>query len=228
MKITTWNLQGGTQLLFLGTLIANSNPDVICLQECGDMTMLLTNTAAIAGFPNSLSGIYVNGTNIYDVVFWYNTVDANPRNSLAIMSRITIAATGILVPVVVPPPGFQPGNPRNLPWMTVNQGGNLITVYSYHGPCVTTAITCSYNNPQVAAINALGGAWTIVGDFNADPTVMTFAGPPAGAVICGNNATQQGGGLLDYSITNLGAAYTFSQSEPLLGASDHFPQDFIF
>lgn len=228
MKITTWNLQGGTQLLYLGTLIANSNPDVICLQECGNMTPLLINTAAIAGFPNSVAGTYVNGTNIYDVVFWYNTVDGNPRNSLAIMSRITVSASGILLPGAVVPPGYQPGNPRSLPWMTVNLAGNLITIYSYHGPCAGTANACSYNNPQVAAINALGGAWAIVGDFNADPTVAAFVGPPAGAVTRGNNATQQGGGLLDYSITNLGAAYAFSQAENLLGASDHYPQDFNY
>lgn len=230
MRITTWNMQGSTQQVYLGTLIAQNNPDVICLQESGDMTHLLANAAPIAGFPNSLTGVYRNGNNIYDVVFWYNNVDANPRNSLAVMSRITVNNWGILVPVVVPPPGYQPGNPRNLPWMTINQGGNLITIFSYHAPSAGTANACSYTNPQIAAISGGAGAtiWSVVGDFNADPRTAAFVGPPAGAVVRGNQATQQNGGLLDYSITNAGAGYTFVAAGLLLGASDHFPQNFNY
>lgn len=228
MRITTWNMQGSTQQVYLGVLITQNNPDVICLQECGDMTHLLLGAAAVPGFPNSLVGIYQNGMNIYNVVFWYNNIDANPRNSLAIMSRITVAAYGIRVPVAVPAPGYQPGNPRNLPWMVVNEGGNLISIHSYHGPSAGTANAASYNNPQIAAINGFGGTWAVVGDFNADPTSGAFVAPPAGAVVRGNHATQQGGGLLDYSITNAGLGYTYSATGMLLGASDHFPQDFTY
>ena len=228
MIITTWNMQGGTQLLYLGTLIANSNPDVICLQECGNMTPVLAHTAPIPGFPGSLTGVYQNGNHIYHTVFWYNNVDANPRNSLAIMTRLTINAHGIRIPIAVAPPGYQPGNPRNLPWMTVNQGGNIITIFSYHGPSAGTANACSYNNPQIAAINAgVMGVWSVVGDFNADPTVAAFVAPPAGAEVHGGHATQQGGGLLDYSITNA-FGYNFVAAGMLLGASDHYPQDFSY
>ena len=220
-------MQGSTQQVYLGSLIAQNNPDIICLQESGNMTHLLSNTAPIAGFPSSLTGVYQNGTNIYHVVFWYNNVDANPRNSLAIMSRITITAWGIHVPIAVPPPGYQPGNPRNLPWMQVNEGGNLITLFSYHAPAAGTANACSYTNPQIAAISGIGGIWSVVGDFNADPRDPVFVGPPAGVVVRGNRATQQGGGLLDYSITNA-AGYNFVNAGMLLGASDHFPQNFNY
>ncbi|WP_337842046.1 endonuclease/exonuclease/phosphatase family protein [Rheinheimera sp.] len=226
MRITTWNMQGSTNQLYLGALMAQNNPDVICLQESGDMTHLLQNRNAIVGFPNSVTGVYVNGNHIYDVVFWYNTVDDNPRNSLAIMSRLTISAWGIHQPVVVAPPGYQPGNPRNLPWMTVNEGGNLLRIYSYHAPSAGTANACSYTNPQIAAING-GGSWAVVGDFNADPTSGAFVAPPAGAVVRGNHATQQGGGLLDYAITNAGG-FAFVSSGQLLAASDHFPQNFTW
>lgn len=228
MRITTWNMQGSTQQLYLGALIAQNNPDVICLQESGDMTHLLQHTVAVPGFPNSLAGVYQNGNHIYDVVFWYNNVDANPRNSLAIMSRITVNARGIRNPVVAPFPGYNPGNPRCLPWMTVNQAGNLITIYSYHAPSAGTANACSYTNPQIAAVNALGGVWAVVGDFNADPFDGTFVAPGAGAVVRGNHATHQGGGLLDYSVTNAGGGYVFSASGNLLAASDHFPQNFTY
>jgi hypothetical protein len=224
MNITTWNLQGGTQLTYLGTLINKNNPDVICLQECGDMTGLLTNRVPVAGFPNSLTGIYQYGLNIYSVVFWYNMVDANPRNSLAVMSRITVNNLGIMVPAVGP--GYNPGNPRNLPWMQVNQGGNLITIFSYHAPCVVIADACSYNNAQIAAISAGGGTWAIVADFNADPRTVGFVAPPAGGIVRNGIGTQQSGGLLDYSVTNAGAGYTFVTAGSVVGASDHFPQDF--
>jgi hypothetical protein len=228
MRITTWNMQGGTQQVFLGTLISQNSPDVICLQESGDMTHILQPRTPIGGFPGSLEGKYVNGNNIYDVVYWYNNIDDNPRNSLAVMSRITVNALGIRVPVVVPLPGYQPGNPRHLPWMTVQEGGNLITIYSYHAPSAGTANACSYNNPQIAAINGLGGFWAVVGDFNADPTVGAFIAPPAGAVVRCGNATQQSGGLLDYSITNAGAGYTFYLKGMLVGPSDHYPQNFNY
>ena len=228
MRITTWNMQGSTQQTYLRRLITQSDPDVICLQESGNMARILQNTAAIVGFPNSLTGIYRTGTKIYDVVFWYNNVDANPRNSLAIMSRITINAQGIHEPVAVAAPGYQPRNPRNLPWMTVNNGGNLITIYSYHGPSAGTANASNYNNSQITTINNLGGVWAVVGDFNADPTDGVFVAPPAVAVVHGDRATQQGGGLLDYSITNAGAGYIFSAAEQSLGASDHFPQNFTY
>lgn len=224
MRITTWNMQGSTQQSFLGTLIVPNNPDVICLQESGDMTHLLQNRVAIPGFPNSLTGQYQNGNHIYDVVFWYNNVDANPRNSLAIMSRITVNATGIRAPVAAP---FPARNPRCLPWMTVNEVGNLITIYSYHAPSAGTANACSYTNPQIAAVNVLGGVWAVVGDFNAVPTSAAFVGSPAGAVVRGDRATQQGGNLLDYSITNAGG-YTFVQAGHLLSGSDHFPQNFNY
>lgn len=228
MRITTWNMQGSTQQVYLGALIAQNSPDVICLQESGDMTHLLLHANGIAGFPGSLAGMYQNGTNIYSVVFWYNNVDANPRNSLAIMSRVTINAHGIHAPVPVPPHVYHPNNPRKMPWMTVNDGGNLITILSYHGPSSGTANACAYNNPQVAAISAAGGTWSVAGDFNSDPTNGAFVAPPAGAVVRGNHATQQGGGLLDYSITNAGPGYAFSATGNLLGASDHYPQNFIF
>lgn len=227
MRITTWNMQGSTQQVNLGTLIAQNNPDVICLQESGNMRDILRNTAGIYGFPNSLTGTYQYGLNIYDVVFWYNDVDANPRNSLAIMSRMTVAAHGILAPVAVPPPGYQPGNPRNLPWMRVNQSGNLITIYSYHAPAAGTANACSYNNPQIAVINGLGGVWAVVGDFNADLTNNAFVFPPGGNVVRGTRATQQGGGLIDYSTTNA-VGYIFSEMGRVLTGSDHFPQNFTY
>jgi endonuclease/exonuclease/phosphatase family metal-dependent hydrolase len=225
MRITTLNMQGGTNLGYLIALINQNNPDVICLQESGDMTPILQHTAPIMGHANSLTGVYQNGNNIYHTVFWYNTVDANPRNSLAIMSRITINAFGIYVPGFNVA-GYQPGNPRNLPWMTLNEGGNLITIYSYHAPSAGTANACSYTNNLINLLGAVG-TWAIVGDFNADPTNNAFVLPPAGAVVRGNNATQQGGGLLDYSITNAGM-YAFANASNRLACSDHFPQNFTW
>ena len=193
------------------------------------MNQILVLSAPIPNFPNSLTGIYQNGNNIYNVVFWYNNLDSNPRNSLAVMSRITVSTWGIHWPLPVPPPGYQPLHPRSLPWMRVNQNGNLITIYSYHAPSLNTPAGCAYSNPQIAAIGgAVAGVWAVVGDFNADPTQLGFQDPPAGAVVRGNNATQQNGGLLDYSITNAGANYSFSAAGFVLTGSDHFPQNFNY
>jgi hypothetical protein len=93
---------------------------------------------------------------------------------------------------------------------------------------VTTAQVCSWNEAQVTAVAgaAAGVLWTIAGDFNADPTAQGFVAPTVGAVVRGQNATQQGGGILDYSVTNAGVGYTFVAPSQLVGASDHYPQEF--
>jgi hypothetical protein len=50
-------------------------------------------------------------------------------------------------------------------------------------------------------------------------------GVAAGTVVRGTRATQQNQGLLDYCVTNaVGCA--FSASNPLVAASDHYPQVF--
>ncbi|MFN6340237.1 MAG: endonuclease/exonuclease/phosphatase family protein [Cyanobacteriota bacterium] len=228
MKITTWNMRGGAQQLYLQTLIAQNDPDVICLQECGDMSQILENQAPILGHPYSLTGKYRSGSVLYDVLFWCNYAEADPRNSLAVMSRLPVHSQGILDPVDVSPLGFQPHNPRRLPWMEVNEGGVSIAIYSYHAPSANVSKVCSYTNMQIAALHRHPGVRAVVGDFNADPTNEAFVAPPTGTVVRGEKATRQGGNLMDYSITTPFVYYIFHRAGRLVGASEHYPQSFMY
>lgn len=227
MKVVTWNMQGGTNAAYLNAVIQNTQPNVLCIQETGNLTPLLKGTAPIAGFPGSLYGNFAAGYGFYECVFWKN---GNwTQGGVAILSNISPAAKGIQVAAAAP---YAPAIPRNLPWMRILDPatGGTATFFSIHSPPVWDNVTigdvCSWTNAQVAAVQAgVPGSWVIAGDFNADPQDPGFVGPPAGNVVRGPNATQQGGGILDYSITNV-AGYAFVEAGKLVGASDHYPQEF--
>ena len=238
MRIVTWNMQGGTNAVYLNQVIQDMQPNVLCLQETGDLTPLLQGTAPVPGFPNSLFGNYAAGHGFYEVVFWRNNLWT--QGGVAIMSNIHPNNAGILAPVGAP---YVPPIPRSLPWMEVTDPatGNIIRVFSIHSPpvsnfppAVTLAQVLSWNNAQIAAVNGIAGigTWAVVGDFNADPTVAGFVAPPAGIPRHGPGPTQQAGGILDYAITNAvapGPALAFANAGPgVPAASDHYPQGFTY
>lgn len=230
MRIATWNMQGGANTPHINQVVQATQANVLCLQECGDLAQHLQNRQPIlvpGGAIIGYTGNFVVGFGFMECVYWEN---AWIQGGLAVLSNIGVLNFGILNAAVVP--GFVPANPRNLPWMTVrnpNTGIN-ITIFSIHAPPVfggtTIAQVCNWNNAQINQINAgFGGTWACVGDFNADPTVNGYIAPPFGAVVRGNQATQQGGGILDYAVTNA-PAFTYIQQTQRVGASDHYPQVF--
>ncbi len=227
MKIVTWNMQGGTNAGYINQVIQATEANVLCLQETGNMTSLLQGTAPVAGFPGSLRGNFAAGNDFFECIFWNNA--AWVQGSLAVMANVHVVDCNIMAAAAAP---YIPPNPRNLPWMEVTNPdtGATIRIFSIHSPPVWGAVTianaCAWSNAQVAAVDGAAAApWTIVGDFNADPTEAGFMAPPAGAVVRGARATQQSG-ILDYSITNIGVGYTYNAAGELVGASDHYPQEF--
>ncbi|GLQ94407.1 endonuclease/exonuclease/phosphatase family protein [Dyella acidisoli] len=231
MIVATWNMQGGANTLYINQVVQQTGANVLCLQECGALAEHLHGRAPIIGPNGGTLGYTGNlrlGHGFMECVYWENHWI---QGSLAVLSNIGINGYGILPHVDLF--GFVPANSRDLPWITVTNPttGNVITVLSIHSPPVgggvTLAHTCTWNNAQINQINnaAAGGNWACVGDFNADPTAIGFIGPPAGAIVRGNQATQQGGGILDYAITNA-VGFTYQQQTQLVGASDHYPQVF--
>lgn len=231
MILATWNMQGGVNTVYLPTVIRRANANVICLQECGDFSSHMHNLQPILngnGATLGYTGLYRHGEAVMECVFWENPTWV--QGGVAVLTNLPISAYGILTAAAVP--GFVPNNVRDLPWVTVNDpGGPAITVYSIHGPPVfgatTIAQTCAWDNAQITQINAAGGTWACIGDFNADPTQAGYVAPPAGAVVRGHRATQQGHGLLDYAVTNA-AGFAYSDHEHRHGSSDHYPQVFTW
>jgi endonuclease/exonuclease/phosphatase family metal-dependent hydrolase len=230
MKIATWNMQGGVNTMYINQVVQATQANVLCLQECGDLSQHLQGRMPIIGLNGAIigyTGNFVVGQGFMECVYWENIWI---QGGLAVLSNIGVLYFGILNAVAVP--GFVPPNVRNLPWMTVRNPdtGINITVFSIHAPPVfaptTIANVCNWNNAQIAQIAAVTvGAWACVGDFNADPTIVGYISPPVDNVVRSNRATQQGGGILDYAVTN-DPAFTYVNQTQLVGASDHFPQVF--
>ncbi|WP_114815243.1 endonuclease/exonuclease/phosphatase family protein [Paraburkholderia kururiensis] len=232
MIVATWNMQGGVNTPYINQVVQQTGAHVLCLQECGNLAEHLQGRAPILNGMGAIIGYTGNlrlGYGFMQCVYWENVW---AQGGLAVLSNIGINNYGILPPA--PVHGFAPANPRAMPWITVRDpwNGNVISVYSIHSPPVdglTTTLqqTCAWNNTQLAQINAIGGTWACVGDFNADPTVPGFVAPPVGNIVRGNRATQQSGGILDYAVTNA-FGFAYQQQTQLAGASDHYPQVFTY
>lgn len=232
MKIATWNMQGGINRTYINQVVQATQANILCLQECGDLAPHLRNRQPIIAQSGGIigyTGYFVVGKGFMECAYWEN---AWTQGGLAVLSNIGVLQYGIFDVFAIH--GFTPANPRNLPWMTVRNPstGTNITIFSIHSPPVsrttTMANVCNWNNAQIAQIDAIAGVgvnWACVGDFNADPTVNGYIVPAVGAIVRGNHATQQSGGILDYTVTNA-SAFTYVQQTQLAGASDHYPQVF--
>ncbi len=227
MRITTWNMQGKQQHSCLQQLIALNDPDVICLQECGDLSPVIEHQLPIIGQPYSLTGKFYHGKVMYDVLFWCSLSESTSHNSVAIMSRAEVDDQGILTPANVPGLREASFQTHSLPWMRLKQGDHPITIYSYQAPSAPLTHTCRFTNQLVATIHAGGGVRAIVGDFNANPLDPNFITPPSGTLVRGQRPTKQGGDLISYSITTPMVFFHFEQPGEQLGRSEHYPQNFI-
>lgn len=230
MRIVTWNMCGGTNAMYINTVIQKTSADFLCLQECGVLSQNLRDTSPIIGNDGSTIGnlgTFKAGHDEWNCVYWENSW---AQGGMAVMTPRNIMNPGVLTPVAVP--GFVPANLRSLPYCTVQDDNNAnITIYSVHSPPVFNNVTigqvCCWNNAQLNNIAALGGSWACVGDFNADPNQNGYILPPVGTIIRGNKATQQNGGIIDYTITNVPAPpYNYQAQGELCGSSDHYPQVF--
>ncbi|MGO9599516.1 MAG: hypothetical protein ACLP7Q_16125 [Isosphaeraceae bacterium] len=220
------------------TVLNQTEANVLCLQECGDLGELLQGRSPLinaAGATAGHTGNFVVGRGFYECVFWEGNT---PRLGLAILNNVGTQECGILpaAPLPAPAPAFR--DIRNLPWIRVAHPalGNIY-IYTIHappvtppgvpGPQFTVAQVVAWVNAQIASIRALhvnGGQWVCLGDYNVDPSEFPpVAGGPR--VVHGNRATIQGGSKYDYAITNI-PNFRFFAATNLCGASDHYPQAF--
>jgi exonuclease III len=231
MIVTTWNMQGFRNAIYLSNVAVPNNfaqPDVLCLQECGNFGTILANDVKIFAEDGGISGMFgdwkVKRTYMKGV-FWENTW---AQGGVAILTKLAITKYGILRPAIIN--GFNPRNPRFLPWVTVldPHTNKYVTVFSIHSPAVGQGTTeqnvQAWNMAQIQNIVQLdkdADLWLCAGDYNVPP------GRSGNGiyVVSGPKETHQSGGLLDYVITNI-ENVEFIQPTSLSIAADHFPQTF--
>lgn len=245
-----WNMQGNTKAVNLKTVLTQTKatpndpiPDVICLQECGDLSNQFNFGQADQ---NGIRSAAVNfGTTsrmlICDIVWWPNPAQGI-QYSLAILSFRGIVLSGS-APVQAPPlPAANPPNSRPILWIDVKDSVNNTwrigclhspSVFSYPGIANPGAEIAEWDVAQIAPfrVNAPGRRWACLGDYNVDPEDLrnTFNQNPAvpnNLIEYGPKATQQAGYRIDYLVTDTLNVANFQATSEYYGNSDHYPQLF--
>ena len=242
MRIATWNMQGGTNTVYVTSVLATTQADVLCLQECGafyrvlwDRTPLVKASGETIGYRGTFRS---TGRELF-TVYWENDW---VQGSLAVMTSLPYIASGVIIPSGVPLAGggvWHPPNPRWMPWVTVSPPGPAhapalaYRIYSIHSPSgYGIADTCAWNNTQLNRMpgliaHGISPRWICMGDFNADPTAAGFVAPTtAGSrIVRLRRASHQNEQLLDYAVTNVPALAPV-EIVKVGGAADHYPQVF--
>ncbi|MFB7174901.1 proprotein convertase P-domain-containing protein [Streptomyces sp. NPDC056254] len=239
----TWNMQGAssssdskwtTTVARLATGRNNNFAhDVVALQEAGPRN-------ALPGTVVRNGNITVNGrqaTYEYEVrrwnlgtstrpqyryITWLNTDPTGNRNNVAIVTESDPGVAPIAVPA---------RQANGTAWgMRPALGVQLADgswFYSFHASSNGDNRSNDAEN-MLYQIAARGGQWAVLGDFNRRPENLPNL--PAGSQIyTSGQGTQQGGGELDYMVSNDRAGMTGWTGRRINGAgSDHYAVEFAF
>jgi len=228
MNFITWNMQGATGFRESKwttdiTRLLQMGAEVLCLQEAGvppptavaiPPPAWIANTAP-AGIPWAFLQWNLGSRSRarYVYIFWMQTDPGANRNNLAIVSTQIpnglIAVNGGL-PGARPSIGIQMGI-----------GGTNVNIYSLH------AFSGGGGNAPnlINNINAVGGPWFALGDYNRPPVSWGGIALPPGTTGCPHNGrtTHPGSGTnLDYSFKNPGPAIEGEVLDNFI-VSDHYP-----
>ncbi|WP_240124499.1 proprotein convertase P-domain-containing protein [Streptomyces sp. MUM 136J] len=237
----TWNMQGAssstdskwtTTVTRLLTGGYNYLPhDVLALQEAGPRsslpgTVVYASTLTVNGRQATYDyevrrwqvGSSTRGRTVY--ITWLNTDPTGNRNNVAIVTDDY-------------PQSFEAVAARqanNTSWGMRPALGVRLTdgswFYSFHASSNGDNRSNDAQN-MLVEVSSRGGQWAVLGDFNRNPANITV--PPGSQIYRSGMGTQQGGGELDYMVSNDGQNMQGWTGRRMNGAgSDHFPVEFLF
>ncbi|MEM1324084.1 MAG: endonuclease/exonuclease/phosphatase family protein [Bacteroidota bacterium] len=229
ITVATWNMQGGINFPGVSQLSHTfGSPNVICLQETGDLESRMTDVQDLPHPPHAAGSRIGNirvGRHTGTCIYWPN--DAETRLGVAIICMVPDQLVGRGVQTPSPAARIAPRYPRGLPWVEVRDpgSGRSIRIYSIHAPSAGAARASNWSNAQITGVSNQSDLWAVVGDFNADPDDHRTEEPVEGVWVSSPNATQQSGNTLDYLIANTRSVRIVPATG--LPMSDHFPEAFI-
>ncbi|MCQ6555010.1 proprotein convertase P-domain-containing protein [Streptomyces sp. C10-9-1] len=240
----TWNMQGASSssdskwTTTVSRLLTGGHNyrshDVVALQEAGPRSSL-PGAVLRAGTITNVNGR--QATYDYEVrrwrvgsasrgrdvfITWLNTDPTGNRNNVAI---VTYEDPG------TPPTVVAARQANNTSWgMRPALGVRLSDgswFYSFHASSNGDNRSNDAQN-MLFEVSSRGGQWAVLGDFNRNP-VNLFTIPAGSQIYRSYQGTQQGGGELDYMVSNDRSNMIGWNGRRLNGASsDHYPVEFLW
>lgn len=239
----TWNMQGAssssdskwtTTVARLATGGNNYLPhDVVALQEAGPRsslpgTVVRTGNITVNGRQATYQyevrrwrvGSASRGRDVY--ITWLNTDPTGNRNNVAI---VTHEDPGTPTAVAASQANNNTWGMRPALGVRLADGSRF---WSFHASSNGDNRSNDAQNMLVEIQSASSpGMWAVLGDFNRRPDNLTV--PPGSQIYSSGQGTQQGGGELDYMVSNDRQNMNGWTGRRLNGAgSDHYPLEFSF
>lgn len=230
MRVTTWNMQGGTNSMNskwsegVAYLLTNGvyKADVVCLQEAGSPPPGANVQAPPPWLPYAPAGhvvydyyIWQTGRFTFTNILWLQTDPNGNRVNLAICAPAEPQA----LLYANPDPAYARSRPPiglRVPDGT-GQVFDIFTVHALSGGGVDAPVLIDNIN------TAVGQPWYAAGDFNRAPTWV----PPFGMIFPPAGPTHERGGELDYMVAAPVAAVS-DGTVLRLNLSDHNPVRYLF
>lgn len=227
-RVVSWNMLGGGNWTYMRQMLTATDPDVLCVQECGQAPYNFTPTG-VAGVQQALVNFgTADSPLVYEIYHWANP---STQYSLAILTRIT--PTNLFLNAAPAIAGVGAGALRPILGIGVNLAGANWTIGNLHAPSVFSATgpqIVAYGQAAYAGVAAaapMGAPWACLGDWNTSSAAL-LAGIAGNAAVNAPYATHQGGYAIDYLVTTnpMPAAINPVGYSTLPFAADHVPVAF--
>lgn len=234
MKIVTWNCQGYKFGSEMKSLVNELSPDVITLQECGDIRNISEEWYRIKGIHPFVRGkwsLKSNSRTIKYNIFYYPWRNYS-RCSMATLVKENLIWKNANCLEAIPSSekaldkedGSEDGDEerrlRATIRINVNFEGDDFYICNVHLPSGRPSFARKVGHVYLDCSSYLSSNMIMVGDFNTEPGTWVFDSKNL-RIIDGNRPTHESGRILDYIITN--SAKSIAIDLPGIVMSDHYP-----
>jgi len=226
MRIVTWNSQGYKFGGYIGVLIHKLSPDVIVLQECGDIKIISDKWNPIPGTNRLDVCKWRFGSKKYNV--FYYSWRADSRCSMATLIREDLVYTNPTCLEYTDIGKFEDDSEeydterqdlRGTIRIHVNSDGTDFYICNVHLPSGRPSFARKIGYAYIKNSSCLSSNMIMVGDFNTEPD--TWKLEMSQRVVACKSSTHNSGHELDYAITN--STKSMAIEVVKMEGSDHYP-----